>query len=125
MKGEDYVVADTLSRMDTENDTLASGPEIAMCMSQLYRDKSIEVPDPSNANTMSYTFGADAREVEGENFPMRQRIVSYKQQKDIVIKALLEKGLREVTTETVEDATLVIFKGRIVVPKTLQKRIVA
>ena len=46
MKGEDNVVADALSRMDMENDTLASGPEIAMCMAQLYKDKSIELPNP-------------------------------------------------------------------------------
>ena len=125
VKGDDNVVADALSRMDTENDTLASGPEIAMCMAQLYRDESVEIPDPSNAHEMSHAFGADAREVEDEKFPMRPRLVSHEQQKDIVIKALLEKGLNEVTTETVEDATLVMFKGRIVVPKTLQKRIVA
>ena len=120
MKGEDNVVADALSRIDTENDTLASGPEIAMCMVQLYRDESIEVPNPSNADKMSHAFGADAREVEDEKFPMRPRLVSHKQQKDTVIKALIEKGLHEVTTETVEDATLVMFKGRILVPRTLQ-----
>ena len=35
-KREDNVVADALLQMDTENDALASGPELAMCMSQLY-----------------------------------------------------------------------------------------
>ena len=96
-----------------------------MCMAQLYRDKSIELPNPSNVHEMSHVFGADTTEVEDEKFPMRLRLVSHEQQKDTVIKALLEKGLSEVTTETVEDAILVMFKGRIVVPKTLQRRIVA
>ena len=61
VKGEDNIVADAFSRIDTQE----------MCMAQLYRDKSVEVPDPSNANKMSYTFGADAREVEDEKFPMQ------------------------------------------------------
>ena len=82
VKGEDNVVANALSRMDTENDTLATGPELAMCMSHLYRDESVAEVNPADPAQMSYNFGSSDREVEDEKFPMRPKLVSHEQKKD-------------------------------------------
>ena len=46
------------------------GKEIAMCMSQLYRDESIFIPNPDNSEEMCKAFGPSDRDIENEKFPM-------------------------------------------------------
>ena len=62
--------------MDMDNEMLATGPELAMCTSHLYRDKEYEMLTPDDKVTMALVFGADAREVENKCFPMRPGLVS-------------------------------------------------
>ena len=115
-------MADALLHMDTENDALASGPELAMCMSQLYRDESTKIPQARDKSEMAYTFGADTRDVENKRFPMRPSLVSKEQQKDKTIKAILNKTEKGINIQVIEDHELVCFHDRIIVPRKLQIR---
>ena len=83
----------------------------------------METPDPSNAEEMSYNFGATAREVDDEKFPMRPNLISHEQKKDKTIQALLDKGDTEIKVEQLEDAEVITLKGRIIVPKSLQQKL--
>ena len=125
VKGVNNVVADALSRMDTENTPLANGEELAMCMSHLYRDESVEVPHPSDSMAMSYTFGPDDRDLEDEKFPMRPRLIEHEQKKDKAIQKLLADGSEHVTVQRLEEQDLVMVNDRIIVPRTLQDKIVS
>ena len=83
------------------------GKEIAMCMSQLYRDESVFIPNPNNAEEMCKAFGSSDRDIENERFPMRPKLVQHEQTKDKVIQELLYKEQSELSHKDVEGYELV------------------
>ena len=56
---------------------------------------------------------------------MRPGLGSKEQKKDRTIKAILNKTEKGINVQVIEDHELVCFHDRIIVPRTLQNRIVA
>ncbi len=121
VKGKDNVVADALSRMEMKN---VEAQHVATCMAALTRDEGVDVPDGRDHVEMSYEFGATDQDIEREKFPMRPKLISHEQKKDPVVSKLLGENAKGVTVEHLEDADLVCLNGRVIVPKSLRKRII-
>ena len=119
--GEKNVVADALSRMDMtdQGESPLSGATIAQCMSTLGRDESTKVMVPSDISDMATCLAGSEETTRG--FPIAPSLIQREQQKDQKIQA--DKG--KYSTMRVEDVDLLSLEGRIVIPATLQQKIIA
>jgi transposase InsO family protein len=129
IKGENNIVADALSRMEQDSeaeDSIELGPlgsEIAHCMTTLTRDESIELPTNADLLGMATCF-AGPNEVAFERFPMRPALISEEQKKDKIIQKNFHSHTKEFKTRRVEDSDLLTYQGKIVIPSSLQGRII-
>ena len=102
IKGSDNVVADALSRMEA--------------------DFQAKMPSADSLTEMSNAFSKE----KDESFPMSPKLIEKCQKTD---KSLAKKLLSDHTTaysvQVVEGVELINYKGKIYVPSSLQKRIVA
>ena len=72
---------------------------------------------------MRRAFGPTDRDIENERFPMRQKLVQHEQNKDKEIQEKLETKQSDISLKNIEGYTLVHYRDKIYVPKTLKKRI--
>jgi transposase InsO family protein len=124
VKGEHNVVADALSRIHIKGDENASGQEMAYCMSRLIRSESINVPEPTSPQDMATCF-AGSEDVEFEQFPMKPALIAREQAKDKKLQKKIRESRRDYTMMKIEGYNLLSYQGKIVIPDSLQGRIVA
>jgi transposase InsO family protein len=133
VSGKDNVVADALSRMEAdfninekefEKDQNAYAQMCACMISRLIRDESCEIPNPGDPEAMASTFLLES-EVEEEKFPMNPILIQKEQEKDKKLQKEIQKNSNKYILRTIEGAKLVTYKRLIVIPKSLQQRIVA
>jgi transposase InsO family protein len=127
--GRDNVVADALSRMEAdfninEQDQNAYAQMCASVISRLVRDESCEIPNPGDPEAMASTFLMES-EVEEEKFPMSPVLIQKEQEKDQKLQQDIQKNANKYKKRKIEGAEIVTHHKLIVIPKTLQKRIVA
>jgi transposase InsO family protein len=133
VKGKDNIVADALSRMDADfnPDSKATAKDHSECayicayaMSHLIRDESCEMPDPSDPEAMASTFLLES-EVEEDKFPMNPTLIQQEQEKDKKLQQDIQKNVEKYRKRKLEGADIITHHKLIVIPKPLQKRIVA
>jgi putative transposase len=133
ISGKDNVVADALSRMEatfntdqkeTINDNNDCAQLCAYVMSQMIRDESYEIPDPGDPDGMASTFLLET-EVEEEKFPMSPVLIQQEQSKDKELQKDIQKNVKKYRIRKIEGADIITQHRLIIIPKTLQKRIVA
>ncbi|MGL5918199.1 MAG: hypothetical protein ACRCYM_03030, partial [Cetobacterium sp.] len=126
IKGEENVVADALSRIDIESDEVSTEPgkEVALCMSTLTRDESTELPDSADISGMATCF-AGSDEVAFERFPMKPALIAQEQKKDKKITKNFNSNKQEFKIKRVEGHNLLTHQGKIVIPDSLQGRVIA
>jgi hypothetical protein len=121
IKGEDNVVADTLSRHpntdEVKNDVTdeSMGKHMAYCISHMHSDEDVEY---------SFADVINDKDIEEEEaFPLDPRVISKHQQKDL---ELLRKAKRDPAYGSVEleGVTLIAKHGKVMVPTTLQSQVV-
>ena len=130
--GKQNVVADALSRMDmtadelsqidSEEDDVHRGQVMAYCMTM---DKDGSIPDiqenPESVNTLC---AGTAKELNA--FPMNPALIKKEQAKDKDLQKWIKSGKSShYGTTIIEDNQLVTYKGLIVIPATLQERVIA
>ena len=131
--GQDNVVADALSRMDADfdmeaidNETVDTKAQICACaLAQLLRDESYDVPDGKDAEEVVEHVMANSSDTISERFPLSPVLIGKAQKKDKALLKKVKESQQQYGTLTVEGVELITFNNRIVVPKTLQGRIVA
>ena len=127
IKGEDNIVADALSRINTESvDELSTeqGKEVALCMSILTRDETMELPHYADISGMATCF-AGSDEVAFERFPMKPALIAREQRKDKKIRKNFDSDKQEFQFRRVEGTKLLTYQGKIVIPDSLQGRVIA
>jgi transposase InsO family protein len=127
IKGEENVVADALSRIkkgSVVNSPAEKGLEVAHCMCILTRDESIEMPNSTNLLGMATCF-AGSNEIAFERFPMRPSLIANEQQKDKTLKKNFRSNKQDFEIRRVEGSDLLTYQGKIVIPDSLQGRIIA
>jgi transposase InsO family protein len=129
VSGKDNVVADALSRMEADFsdeivETNACAQLCAFVMSQLTRDESYEAPNPGEPEEMASTFLLES-EVEEEKFPMSPSLVQKEQAKDKELQKDISRNPDKYRKRKLEGAEVITRHKLIVIPKSLQKRIVA
>jgi transposase InsO family protein len=126
IKGEDNVVADALSRIHRESDEPAEvdATRIAHCMCILTRDETMEMPNAANISGMATCF-AGSEDVAFEGFPMKPALIAREQAKDKKIQKNFQNNRREFQLRKVEGSDLLSYQGKIVIPDSLQGRIIA
>ena len=125
VKGKDNIVADALSRMDQKSGEMTlDGVEISLCMSTLTRDESVELPSAADILGMATCF-AGSDDVAFEEFPMKPSLIAKEQKKDKKIQKNYIAHKRDFTYTTLEGVDLLQYQGKIIVPDTLQGRIIA
>ena len=126
IKGEDNVVANALSRIhcETEEVTAADATRIAHCMCTLTREETVEMPNAANISGMATCF-AGSEDVAFEGFPMKPALIAREQAKDKKIQKNLQNNWREFQLRKVEGSDLLSYQGKIVIPDSLQGRIIA
>ena len=128
IKGKDNIVADALSRLSmTEAPNSKPSPDeralhCAMAMSHVIRDESALVPEASNATSMAEAF---AGTMDDEAFPLSPRLIAKEQSRDKALQKSFERSPDAYATKVIEDTEVITLGGKIVVPLTLQGRIVA
>ena len=131
ISGKDNVVADALSRMETDDFSMEAWEQIntadkakscACVLSSLTRDESVVIPEAWDSIGMAESIMASADAIS-EKFPLKPSLIEKCQKKD---RKLLQKikGEKYGTTQ-LEGAELITYEGKIVVPHALQGRIVA
>jgi hypothetical protein len=120
VKGEDNVVADTMSRHpntdaeDKVDDTI--GLEMSYCLSHF---------DMSEDESREYTYAnlVTKEDIEDEVFPLSPKVLDRHQKKD---EQLMRKAQEKDTYSLVdlEGVNLIAENGKVVVPETLQDRLV-
>jgi transposase InsO family protein len=93
-------------------------------MCTLIRDESVETPEPTKPQDMATCF-AGSEEIEFEQFPMKPSLIAREQRKDKRIQKRLRENRRDLTLKKVEGRDLLSFQGKILVPDSLQGRIIA
>ena len=121
-------MADALSRLAMDSPDDPGEEDVAQlaayCMCSLTRDESYDVPDGTNLEQMAnLTLGKDAKDLEIEKFPMHPKLIHREQQKDKTLQK--NKNKPGYKTTTVEDTPLITLEGKIVIPASLQGRIIA
>jgi hypothetical protein len=133
VSGKDNVVADALSRMEADfnsnkkpkkEDQNAFAQVCACAISRLIRDESCEIPNPGDPEAMASEFLLES-DVEDEKFPMNPILIQKEQEKDKKLQHDIKNHVHKYKTRTIEGAELVTHHKLIVIPKTLQNRIVA
>lgn len=122
VKGEDNVVADTLSRhpnTDEDDDKGCDDPigkQLSYCLAYLTMS--------DQGDELSYNTNLVTKEdIEEEVFPLSPKVIGRHQKMD---KELLRKSKRnkEYSTVDLEGVTLISKHGKVMVPETLQARLV-
>jgi hypothetical protein len=90
----------------------------------LIRNESCEIPNPGDPEAMASTFLLEA-EVEEEKFPMNPVLIQKEQEKDKKLQQDIQKNVQKYKKRKIEGAEIVTQNKLIVIPKTLQQRIVA
>jgi hypothetical protein len=130
--GKDNIVADALSRMDadfqdgSETSTMHKPDEQVLCavaMVEMNNDDSTLLPDARDNFEMAYAFGDN--DTEDESFPLLPKLIAREQQNCDEIQESLKKSKAEYDYRTIEDVSILTYKGKIVIPKSLRKRVVA
>lgn len=128
IKGKDNVVADALSRLDADFETVEvehgsdlHGKELAMAISNVVRDESEEMPEQLESLAKKMI---SPREIEEEKFPLFPPLIQKEQRKDKKLQKELKKKPEKYGTVVLEEAKLVTYDKRIVVPRTLTSRVV-
>jgi hypothetical protein len=93
-------------------------------ISRLIRDESCEIPNPGDPEAMAFTFLLES-EVEEEKFFMNPILIQKEQEKDKKLQKEIQKNSNKYIIRTIEGAKLVTYKRLIVIPRSLQQRIVA
>jgi hypothetical protein len=114
VSGKDNIVADALSRLDTSN---GKGTMSAFCMSAMIRDESYEMP------RVELCLAADDANLE--RFPMKPSLIAAEQKKDARLQKAVKSAKADFKNVTIEDEDLLTLNGKIVIPISLQHRIVA
>jgi hypothetical protein len=100
------------------------GKEVALCMSTLTRDESIELPE--NADILGVvTCFAGSEEVAFEMFPMKPALIAQEQKKDKKIRKNVNSNKQEFKLRHLEGINLLTHQGKIVIPDSLQGRVIA
>ena len=120
IKGTDNIIADALSQLEQKSPS-ATGDDLghvaAYCMCALIRDESIDVSEMCFAKTQAA--------IDFEKFPMRPKLIEEEQQKDRQLRKRVRQNRGDYLTEKVEGYDLVTNGGKIVIPSSLQGRIIA
>ena len=130
--GKNNVVADALSRYDSLEEDKSKVPTVdevgimhAYAMSHGVRDEGLDSPDGTDMEAIASTF-TSANDAQDEEFPMAPPLIAKWQKKDKQIQKLFTtKASVDYDERRVEGVTLLTYKGKIVVPKRLQGRIIA
>ena len=100
--------------MEAEEQVLAT----AMCT--LIRDEAYIVPEAeSEALAMAF---ASKRDMELEKFPMHPELLEKEQLADKELQESLRKSQDKYSKKTLENATLIMYQDKIVVPKKFKKQ---
>jgi putative transposase len=133
VSGKDNVVADALSRMEaysnkdnieTKEDKNDYALMCACVMSQFTRDESYDTPDPGDPYGMACAFLLES-EIEEEKFPMNPVLIQREQEKDKKLQQDIQQNVDKYRKRKLEGAEVITHKKLIVIPQSLQKRIVA
>ena len=127
VKGVDNVVADALSRLDTDQHPVDTDPEeqglvMAYCMSVVDHNHAIDTPTGLDAAEQAICF-ASKSDKKIEAFPMHPELIAREQAKDKQVQKYAQRP--EFRTRSVEGVRVVTYNNKIVVPKQLQARILA
>ena len=115
IKGEDNIVADALSRINTESDDeliTEPGKEVALCMSTLTRDETMELPQHADISGMATCF-AGSDDVAFERFPMKPALIAKEQRKDKRIIKNFNSNKQEFQMRRVEGVNSSSTKARL------------
>ena len=132
--GKENVVADALSRMEADFDMESVDKEsvdvkaqiCACALSQLCRDESFAVTDGKDAEELVEVIMAKNSDTISEKFPLSPPLIAKAQKKDkALIKKVKQDSKQQCSTLHVEGVDLIAHENRIVVPSSLQGRIVA
>ena len=113
-----------MSRLDT-SETITEDEQcqmMAYCMSHSTLDESVEAPN--DLEEMAEAFLGE-EEVTQEDFPMSPALIRQEQRKDKSLIEGLKKSPHKYSIKTVEGHDLISTEDKIVVPSSLQGRIVA
>ena len=102
--GEKNVVADALSRLDSDYD--------------------MDVAEKADTATVA-SYVMTTREIEDSEFPMSPSLIAKRQKTDKKLHSSIKKDPKAYSTRKVEDVELVTKDDRICVPSTVQSRIVS
>ena len=126
--GKDNIVADALSRVEADFDPAKTDVHhahlCACAMANLVRDESCELPEATDMEAMAETFITNT-DMSEEQFPMNPVLIKKEQLKDNRLQKSLQKHPELHSTKCVEGESLITFQDKIVVPSTLQGRILA
>ena len=124
VKGEDNVVADTLSRhpnTDAESTDEPVGKQMSYCMAIM---PSVDL-DEDETYEVSFADLITKEDIEEEAFPLSPKVIAKYQRKD---KELRKKALRASSAYNMiklEGVDLIAKHGKVIVPQALQERLVA
>ena len=139
--GGDNVVADALSRLDMQERTpetdekaseVASEAKgdvknanhiISYCLAQLERDDGRD-DIRSEPESLAECFAA-GEDTQIEEYPLSPRLIAKEQEKDTEIQESMKKSPEAFTKVTIENTEVTAVNNRMVIPKSLQGRIVA
>jgi hypothetical protein len=131
VSGKENIVADALSRMEANSDVdsddivqKAQAQTCACALSEIIRDAACVIPESRNMEAMAEAL-LSKKEVEEERFPMSPRLIAKEQKKDNALKKSMSLSGTQYKIRKLEGEELITYEGRIVIPKTLQERIIA
>jgi hypothetical protein len=113
-----------MTKKHIKQDQIAFAQVCAYAISRLIRNESYEIPDPGDPEAMASQFLLES-EVEEEKFPMNPILIHKEQEKDKKLQQGIKKNVHKYKKRTIEGTELVTHHKLIVIPKTLQQRIVA
>jgi hypothetical protein len=113
-----------INEKEFEKDQNAYAQMCACMISRLIRDESCEIPNPGDPESMASTFLLES-EVKEEKFPMNTLLIQKEQEKDKKLQQDIQKNVQKYKKRKIEGAEIVTQNKLIVIPKTLQQRIVA
>jgi hypothetical protein len=93
-------------------------------ISRLIRDESCEIPDPNDPEAMASTFLMES-EMEEDKFPMNPALIQKEQEQDEKLQQDIQKNVEKYWKRKLEGVDIVTHHKLIVIPKSLQKHIVA
>ena len=125
VSGKENRVADALSRLEKDSGTESEPEEEngllqAHVMTMMIRDESFDMP--TNSEELA-SYCVSRQTLESEEFPLSPKVLAREQEKDRNVRNMKRQDphVREVF---VEGTKLIIKEGKIIVPPSLQERIV-